>query len=135
MGAWDVGPFDNDAALDWVGDLDDAEGWEPVAAVLRFAEVEGFVDAEDASEGLAAAEVVAAGLGRAREEVPEEVTWFLGRVGHRPSPELVALAGTAVQRILGDDSELRGLWEDTDDLDAWLADTEGLVRRLGVAEA
>lgn len=135
MGAWDVGPFDNDAALDWISDLDEAEGWSPVAAVLRFAEVEGYVDAEDACEALAAAEVVAAGLGRPRADLPEEATWFLGRVTVQPPAEIVGLAGVAVQRILGEDSELRELWDDTTDLDAWLRETRGLVERLGVAEA
>lgn len=82
MGAWDAGSFQNDTALDWVGDL--CEGGD-VAAVrtalsrvmkerrsvrpsfigrlLGRRPVEPYLEAHVASEGLAAAEIVAFWLG------------------------------------------------------------------------
>lgn len=60
MDAWGPGPFDNDAAADWVGDL----GERGLAAVVRaFDDVEavgdGYLDARAGAAAVAAAETVA----------------------------------------------------------------------------
>ncbi|PZG38067.1 hypothetical protein C1I98_24840 [Spongiactinospora gelatinilytica] len=41
MGTWDVGPFDNDTAADWRGDLNDAAPSERLDMIRRALAVEG----------------------------------------------------------------------------------------------
>lgn len=64
MGTWDSGPFDNDTAADWCGDLDDADIAKRPAlvreALTRAAGEDGYLDADIACEAIAAAAIVAA---------------------------------------------------------------------------
>lgn len=45
MGAWGAGPFDNDAALDWVWELDESSDLGVVrGAITRVTEDAGYLD-------------------------------------------------------------------------------------------
>ena len=78
---------------------------------------------------VAAAEVVAAGLERPYVELPDEVTaWIAARSGAGWST-LVPVAVRAVNRVL-DESELRELWDEAPDGEAWMADVTDLLERL-----
>jgi hypothetical protein len=64
MGAWDSGPFDNDDAADFAGDISETADAHRVAARLEEAltsvtNADGYVDAPDMNEALAAAAIVA----------------------------------------------------------------------------
>ena len=129
MGAWSHGSFDNDDALDWVGELEEAEGTEPIAeafdAVLG---ADDYLEAPEASMGIAAAEVVAALLGKPAAKLPDEVaSWVVGK--EPPKPALVKKAQRVIERILKD-SELKDLWADSEDSAKWQQEVEGLLRRL-----
>src|SRR6478735_8900442 len=99
MGSWGVLPFENDDALDWVWELEDAEDFSVLELSLEHvasAEPDENVEAADAEEALAAAEVVSALLGKPLEELPEPVEAFLQQNrGKKPGPELVKLAAKA----------------------------------------
>ena len=74
MGAWGIGHFDNDEAGDWVWELEEAKSLAPVASA--FDEVDASLDYLDAGIGciaLAAAETVAAVIGKPAEDLPESV--------------------------------------------------------------
>ncbi|MEW1585949.1 DUF4259 domain-containing protein [Micromonospora vinacea] len=123
MGAWDSGPFDNDTAADWCGDLDDADVSKRPdlvrEALTRAAGEEGYLDADGACEAIAAAAIVAAqqpgGQPIASPYAPE----FLRDGGRLDVPDdLAALAVRAIDRILATDSEWRELWEDAEAVDA-----------------
>nr|WP_254696248.1 DUF4259 domain-containing protein [Lysobacter enzymogenes] len=58
MGAWGVGTFENDDALDWLGDLTDTDDSAAVRALLAQALASDCLDAPDATTALAAAETV-----------------------------------------------------------------------------
>ena len=62
MGTWGIGPFDNDTAADFAGDLDDALPGEPEALVrgvlTRTVKATGYLD--EAQEAVAAAALIAA---------------------------------------------------------------------------
>ena len=133
MGAWGTGSFENDDALDWMGDLAESGDAAAVESALKVvAESTGYLEAPEGSAALAAAEVVAALRGQPAGDLPEEVALFTrGRA--RPSPELVATARAAVERVL-QDSELRELWEETDDFETWQAGVADLVRRLQMGD-
>ncbi|MFB7913941.1 DUF4259 domain-containing protein [Streptomyces sp. NPDC056061] len=122
MGTWDTGHFDNDTAADFSGRLDDtpeSERETVIRTVLEFALTEGFLDSDEAAEAVAAAALIAS-------QCPggEAVTTAYGP--DKPLPVLAAelrpLAVKALDAVLGDDSELRELWEDNEE---W---TSGIAR-------
>lgn len=64
MGAWGHGSFENDSAMDWLGQI---VGGDPsiVRAALEYVVVaSGHIDVDDGSVALAAAELVAAATAR-----------------------------------------------------------------------
>lgn len=133
MGAWGFGSFENDDAGDFLGDLTDSGDLalirEAIDNVLTSTE---YVEAPDACMAIVAAEVVAAALGRptlaAQQE--EELTRWLSRIRPRIDTGLAAQARDALARILAPNSELRELWEETDDLSDWQASVLELDRQL-----
>ena len=62
MGTWGIGPFDNDTAADFAGDLDNALPGEPEALVrgvlTRTVKATGYLD--EGQEAVAAAALIAA---------------------------------------------------------------------------
>ncbi|NZA25818.1 DUF4259 domain-containing protein [Luteimonas sp. SJ-92] len=129
MGTWANDSFGNDDAADWLDELTDRNDLglvrETVARVLT---AEGYLEAPDAAEALAACEVLAAARGRPTAAAQDEdalMDW-LARVEPVVDDALVAQAVQAIDRILGADSELRELWEESGGLEDW----QGEVRAL-----
>ena len=131
MGAWGALAFNNDEANDWAYDLEDAADLSIVAKA--FAEVErgGYVESPTASEALAACEVLARLKGRPgyANAYTEKVDKWVAAHRINPPPELVSRGNAAIDRVLGDDSELRELWAEAGDQD-WLAAVADLRARL-----
>lgn len=127
MGAWGLQSFDNDDALDWLAELAESTDISVLKAALVL--TEDYIESPEACNAFAAAEVVLALLGKPRVELPEEAQEW---VGHHPldAKPLVPLAIQAVTQILGEDSELKELWEETQDFDAWQRDVQDLLSRL-----
>jgi hypothetical protein len=127
-GSWGTGSFDNDDAADFVVDVVAQGSTQPLrAALLQAASGKGYLEAPDAAAALAAAEMVAAARGKPTSAAKgnSDVTGWVGRTHPTVDPALVADALRAVDRILGEDSELRELWSESEQYDAW---------RAGVAE-
>ncbi|MFD0353989.1 DUF4259 domain-containing protein [Streptomyces sp. NPDC127110] len=131
MGTWDVGPFDNDTAADFCGDLDEAAEAERPGlvrdALVRVLDAEDPLDQRLAVEAVAAAALVAA-------QCPggPPVTSPYGP--DLAVPELPAdlrdLAVRALHRVGSEPSELRELWADTDEYPSWRRSLELLLRAL-----
>src|SRR5688572_21854583 len=68
MGAWGTGSFDNDSALDFVGDVVEGGDWQAVME-LALAPVEPGEPIRDEVAAIAAAEIVAAARGHAAPEL------------------------------------------------------------------
>lgn len=128
MGAWGQGPFDNDSALDWLFELEEAADLEPVRRAL---ELKHDADPVDAMAALAAAEVLAACMGRGRRDLPPEVRALVGSLRGRPTETDLRMARHAVGRVLVEDSGLAMLWDDLEAGEAWREDVAGLALRLG----
>jgi Domain of unknown function (DUF4259) len=130
MGAWGPGSFENDDALDWLNELVEGSGLRPVSAALGRTTGE-YVEAPDASAAVAAAEIVAALMGRPLAGLPDEAKAWIRAHPARPAPALVEQARAAVRRVQTD-SELRELWEegDAETASAWHACMDDLARRL-----
>lgn len=148
MGAWDMGSFDNDSAMDFLDILEsspEGEGSdeEPgrdallVMTLLRAADPKDGADVDAATEGLAAAELIAAingkpleGLEDTLESCESLAEWIAtGEISFRGKKQIVELSQKAINRVLT--SELADLWADTDDHAAWIATVKDLQERLG----
>ncbi|MGS2617117.1 DUF4259 domain-containing protein [Micromonospora sp. LZ34] len=117
MGSWDSGPFDNDTAADWCGDLDDADTAQRPAlvreALTRAAGEDGYLDADIACEAIAAAAIVAAQLPGGQPITSPYAPDFLRDGGRLDVPDnLAVLAVRALDRIMATDSEWHDLWQD-----------------------
>lgn len=131
MGAWGAGPFDNDTALDWVWELDESSDLEVVRAAITGVTGEtGYLDSDVACRGLAACEVVAASHGFARPELSEHVTAWQSCSGPQNDQNLVQQALIAMDRIQGDGSELRELWNESSSGGDWSRENQDLRARL-----
>ncbi|MEV0151688.1 MULTISPECIES: DUF4259 domain-containing protein [unclassified Nonomuraea] len=135
MGAWGSGPFDNDSAADWCGDLDDADPEERAGmvreALLGVVESVDYLEVDEGSAAVAATAIVAAECCGGPPVTSAYAPDFLlegGRVGL--SDALAPLALRALDRVLGEDSELWQLWEDVDGGRSLLTEVEPLRAAL-----
>lgn len=130
MGAWGYGNFENDDAMDWVADL---EGYSDDGMIIDtlntiIDQADDYPEAPDCSGAVAAAEAIAALLGEPHEDCPDEIdVWAEGRTS--PSATLVAKARQAVEVIMSN-SELKDLWQESEDFEAWQSSLEDLLTRL-----
>jgi len=131
MGAWGHRSFDNDDAADFGLELE-ARGWEAVQSALQAASTlapDDYLEAPEASQALAAAEVVAAVKRGDLSRLPGDVQAAVAEIGPLPDPSLVTQAQAAVERVVNQ-SELQELWAEVDEFDAWRADVEALASLL-----
>ncbi|OJT23213.1 hypothetical protein BO221_20310 [Archangium sp. Cb G35] len=130
MGAWGAGSFENDDALDWLGELSESEDagvlHETLKTLLKSEPDER--EAPEASAALAAAEVVAAGMGCPARKLPEEVQQWV-EAHPLDNPRALARLSLDAVRELKSRSELRDLWEESS-LEEWLSEVRDLETRL-----
>ncbi|MGW6985457.1 DUF4259 domain-containing protein [Streptomyces sp. NPDC054932] len=127
MGTWDIGPFDNDTAADFGGDLDDAP-WEERESMIRGV-LERAADPADClytSDGERA--VAAAALVVAQHPDGEPACSIYGP--SEPLPELSAdlrtLAVDALDQVVSELSELQELWAEVANGPKWRQDINRL---------
>ena len=136
MGAWLHEPFGNDDALDWVYQLEDIQDDSVLARVFNRAieNQDDYLEADDAFVIVAAAEVVAKLLGKGTQQdsYTEQVDEWVKSVDFQPSADLLAKAQTALDLVLGEESELKELWSEAEeeDRDAWYSNIEALKKIL-----
>lgn len=131
MGAWGYKTFQNDAALDWLGALanrDSARVKEALDAV-NDAAAETYLGDREAAAALAAAELVAAALGKGEERLHKDAAAWLGRNREATRDLGAARAHAAVARVYAS-SELREEWDDNGPDTEWHADVRELMKRL-----
>ncbi|MCZ7425971.1 DUF4259 domain-containing protein [Micromonospora sp. WMMA1949] len=115
MGTWDDGPFDNDSAADWCGELHDADP-SVRSAMVRSALTAAvlnteYLDYDDAASAIAAAAIVASQVpGGEPITSPYAPDFLLAGEPLDLDDDLQPLAVEALDRVLGDDSEWRSLW-------------------------
>jgi hypothetical protein len=126
MGTWDVGPFDNDTAADFAGDLDEAavDEREPMVrrVLKRAADCADILDAADAERAVAAAALIAA-------QHPDGEPACSNYGPSEPLPDfpadLQALAIDALDQGVAELSELAELWGDAENGPKW---RQGITR-------
>lgn len=133
MGAWAEDAFGNDAACDWAGDFAENPNLDAVReAIERVLETDGYLESDEASECLAACEVLARLKGRwgLRNAYSEEIDRWVESVDIGPPEELMASAREAITRILGEDSELKELWDEDGTNEKWHDEMNDLLLRV-----
>jgi hypothetical protein len=133
MGTWALHSFANDDAGDLVGDLIEGTDLSPVhEAIERVRSTAGYLEAPEAQQGIAASEVIALVLGHASaaSQAEEELTAWVARIKPSVNATVVSQAVQVVDRVLAPDSELRELWEESDEFNAWQTDVRALRARL-----
>ncbi|WP_211826656.1 DUF4259 domain-containing protein [Kistimonas asteriae] len=72
-GAWGIGSFENDSALDWSYELEHSIGSVALQGAFRSVQVGGYIEVNACSAAMAAAEVVAAIKMKSFEQLPDSV--------------------------------------------------------------
>ena len=131
--AWASGLFDNDEAMDFVGDLAEAPDWRTVVQMLgHVTKTSGYLEAPEGEIAVAAAAIVAASVGDVTL-LPDSHRDLKAALGKAPDGA-VALARSALARVVGPASELDELWQEGEDHDAWLTQIAGLQTTLSASK-
>jgi hypothetical protein len=129
---WGSDSFENDDALDWIADFcDDPDQELLVDALSRVAEMDFFdcLAAPECTVAIAAAEVVAALRGAPNPNLPAKGSECVSRLTIEADSRFVHLALKAVERIKTD-SELKDLWDESENQDEWYSAMASLEVRL-----
>jgi hypothetical protein len=131
MGTWGTGAFENDSALDFVSAIQDQGLQLLVAAFDVLPPEDEWLDVQG-EDAVAAAEIVAAAFGQGKPGLPPQVQQLVAQHGAaiRAMPGLTAKAVQALSRVTADNSELKELWAEVGDDQAWIAAIKDLERRL-----
>lgn len=130
-GAWGDGSFENDDAMDWVGECVQAASPGLVKAAIDRVLAADVVEASDASAAIAAAEVVAASVGKPSPELPASLKAWLAVQPRAQIAGQAALAERALTKIEdARHSELRQLWSEGKS-NQWLTKVQALQSRVG----
>ena len=117
MGTWQVGPFDNDVAMDFFDEIEetpDEQVLKKLSSVrAAVAERPGRVELHEGHLAVAAAGLVAAGRSRSAATGNPSVDEWLSL--HRPvtDQDSARIALAALERVGGPDSEWMDLWATT----------------------
>lgn len=115
MGAWGIGVFDNDDAVDWVTELASADSSDVLSeAIDAVTNADEYLEAPEGSRLLCACEVVAAFNGQPSMNLPDEVRQWMKNHKTLDIAALNPIALQAIDRVLGEGSELNQLWQENE---------------------
>lgn len=131
MGAWGIGNFENDTANDWVSALKRSQDYNILSDALDPNLIqEDYLEVDEGIIAIAGAETIAAIVGCPANTLPEEVVSYANRMKPLPSSELIQRAIDVLDRVMGDNSELKELWQEADEFERWQAQIQELQHRL-----
>lgn len=129
MGAWGIKNFENDAAMDWLTDLQDEPTYLFIEATLKKADNKNYIEADDGGSILAAAEILAAKKGNQSVDFPKEV--FQNISGIMIDDNIISRALLSIEKIIQENnSELYDLWLEAGELEKWVEVINNLKHRL-----
>jgi Domain of unknown function (DUF4259) len=130
-GNWESGSFDNDDATDWVAMCTQSNGAGAVSKTLEMALKPVYLAASEASQTIAAAEVVTAARGKASQKLLKALGVWLQGQSKKEIAGLAPIASRAVERILkGKGSELQDLWKESKSYESWHGQMLDFAERL-----
>lgn len=133
MGAWGMGVFDDDSALDFLGEL--AEAKDPLSLMnhsFESASASKYLEYDSAQSVLVSAAAIDALLNGTQHTADvEELDAWLQRNRNLNVSSLKVPAVAAIRRVLSEGSELHELWsENAKDYPTWRGGIEALAARL-----
>ncbi len=135
MGTWGTGFFDNDTACDWGYELVDSADMSVIEQAFNRVIKAGdaYLEAPEAEEALAAAEVVARLQGNwgPRNAYTETVDAWVEEHAFKVPGELISKAKAVIRRVVSTPSELLELWQETPEFEDWKALVDQLEARVG----
>lgn len=137
MSAWGAGPFENDEALDFLGDIGETGRSVRFGALARpmehVAHSGDYLEGPDMTEAVAAAAFIGAVLNPvAAADEPDRPEWTAQLAPEQIDTELIELARQALRRALRPhDNELHELWVEAGAVDEWQASLRRALTWLG----
>jgi hypothetical protein len=134
MGAWSHESFGNDDACDFAAELAESEDLSAIEgaldAVLKVGDE--YLEAPEASQAIAAAEAVSRLQGNwgERDSYSEAIDSWVEKVKLKPNQALLQKTHQALDRILTEPSELKELWEESEEAGEWIAAVKALKVRV-----
>jgi len=112
-GAWGVGSFDNDDALDFVASFENKPSLETVVVTLReVANYQGYLEAPVSAYAIVAAEILAAMNDHSNPSLPDSIDMW-SKIQSKPNIEHLQIALRALEKVRDFElSELAQLWSD-----------------------
>lgn len=135
MAAWGINNWENDDAVAWLEAFSEKQSIDKIERLFTDAIEEDEPSEKLGAYVLAAAELLAISQGNEPEEYDEtlidDYEIDLENIHEWIDADLVNLTMHAVEKISeSEDSELRQLWEEADELDHWMFVIEDLKKRL-----
>jgi hypothetical protein len=132
MGAWAEDALGNDTACDWAGDFAEHPSLDLVSAAINSVlNADDYLDSDEACECLAACEVIARLRGNwgLRNSYSESIDKWVESTNIVPPADLINNARKAMERILGENSELQELWDEGGKNEKWHSEMSDLINR------
>lgn len=135
MGSWGLGTFEDDIACDWLEDLQDSDPIAFFAHCLNLSDIQ-YIEFLACVGVVCTAEMIHSLICEPRTGLPQAAHQWLGEHQGLNILAFIPDAIEGLRRVMGPDSEMRELWEDSDGMhDAWMSRTRDLQKRLETALA
>ena len=126
MGAWGVGPFENDMALDWFAELEEETSFSELRRKREGVVTDDYLDADLVQEAVASIAILAACKSNDKRLLPDFETSSLDKLRKLILPMIDDNMTTLLEDALGiiirsDDNELYEHWLQSDDFEDWIA--------------
>ncbi len=130
MGTWGLQFDENDSAADWLGDFAEAPSWSRVHEAFNSASMDSgaYIEVDECTGAIAAAEVLAAGLGKPSSRLDSAVAEWA--IGHPEDANELKIQAQRTVLYLQDNGELSELWHEGGEHAEWLSTIEDLLARL-----
>jgi len=131
MGAWDNGNFGNDDAMDFVADVQNTDSIVHAIVTISNTPINEYIESSDSCNTLAAIEYIATAMGNTAKDFPEEALEWVSnnKLVLLQDEKLITHAHVALEKIKTN-SELKELWEESGEFEAWLKVVDGLKQRI-----
>jgi hypothetical protein len=137
MGTWGTGYFEDDAALDFMGDIE--ESTEPKRLLIKTFDTaikSNYLESDEGTAVIVAAAYVDSQVNGTKftsgsDAEPLEIDTFPNRNPDQNFSDLKDKAVAALTKVLGDNSEINELWNENDEeYPVWRQSIQQLIGRL-----
>jgi hypothetical protein len=129
-GAWGVGSFENDSAMDWVYELEQSKSSSLLNVTFGLVQGDGYLEVDSCSAVMAAAEIVAAMKSKSYIKLPKNVKTWAKLNATALNAELVSKAKASIAYCTNQsNSELAQLWQESSEKE-WFNNISELNSKL-----